>query len=121
MIYISSNFSEFSTHEVTFQMDKEFHVPFDRDSHIKHHCTRPQYNVIECTTHEPRKNWNLRTRMIFTPNGMIDEKTNLKENVSTNKTYVRVKDDQNEDISEELDNIRDYDETTPNAPWEYWE
>ena len=63
--------------------------------------------------------------MIFTPNGMIDEKTNLKENVSTNKTYVRVKDDQNEDTSEELVNIGhhigDYDVTTPNAPWEAWE
>ena len=48
-------FSEYSTHEVTFQMDQTFHVPWDKESHIEHFCTRPKYNVIECKTHEPLK------------------------------------------------------------------
>lgn len=33
---------------------------------------------------------------------MIDEKTNLDKNLSTNKTYVRVKNDDNENIDDEL-------------------
>ena len=64
-------------------MDQKFHVPWDRESHIEHFCMRPSYNIIECTTHEPLKNWNLRTRMIFQVNGMIDEKTNMNKNVTT--------------------------------------
>ena len=82
-------------------MDQTFHVPWDKESHIEHFCTRPKYNVIECKTHEPLKGWNLRTRMFFNENGMIDEKTNLNKLVSTNKTYVRVKEDESEDIEED--------------------
>ena len=98
-------FSEFSTHEVTFQMNQKFHVPWDKDSHIEHFCSRPISNVIQCTTHEPIKGWNLKTRMIFGANKMVDEKTNLDKNISTNKTYVKLKDDQQENTSEDINGL----------------
>ena len=44
---------------------------------------------------------------------MIDEKTNLDKNLSTNKTYVRVKNDQDESIQNEIDGILTDTEKTP--------
>ena len=40
--------------------------------------------------------------MIFGANKMVDEKTNLDKNISTNKTYVKLKDDQQENTSEDI-------------------
>ena len=65
----------------------------------------PTYNEIDCTTTAPTKGWNLRTRMIFTSQGLIDEKTNLDKNIATNKTYTRLKDDQNETIDDDENGI----------------
>ena len=98
-------FSEYFIHEVTFRMNEEFHVPWDRSSQIRHFCTLPAYNEIDCTTTAPTKGWNLRTRMIFTSQGLIDEKTNLDKNIATNKTYTRLKDDQNETIDDDENGI----------------
>ena len=50
-------------------MDEAFHIPWENGKSISHFCKRPQYAVIECTTKEPMKNWNLRTRMIFSDLG----------------------------------------------------
>eukprot|EP00093_Oithona_nana_P007232 07232.XXX_323165_321805_1 [CDS] Oithona nana genome sequencing. len=97
--------TEYFIHEVTFRMNEEFHVPWDRSSQIRHFCTLPAYNEIDCTTTAPTKGWNLRTRMIFTSQGLIDEKTNLDKNIATNKTYTRLKDDQNETIDDDENGI----------------
>ena len=94
-------------------MDQAFHVPWDKTSKVEHFCSRPQVNVIVCSTFEPIKGWNLKTRMIFTSHGLIDEKTNLNKNVATNKTYIRVKNDQNEDIEQDQDGINDGTATFP--------
>ena len=94
-------------------MDQPFHIPWENGKHISHFCKRPLYHVIECTTKEPMKNWNLRTRMIFSDLGLIDEKTNLDQNVSTNKTYIRLKDDSSENIDDEEDNIHKSTEKSP--------
>jgi len=62
------------------------------------------------------KNWNLRTRMIFSDLGLIDEKTNLDHlplPLSTNKTYVRVKDDGHENIEDELRYMHQSTEKSP--------
>jgi hypothetical protein len=82
-------------------MDQAFHVPWQKGGLIEHFCTKAALNIIQCTTFEPVKQWNLRTRMIFTESGLIDEKTNVNKNVATNKTYVRVKEDNSENIEEE--------------------
>ena len=67
---VSNKFSsDFHEHEVTFRMDEAFHIPWENGKSISHFCKRPQYAVIECTTKEPMKNWNLRTRMIFSDLG----------------------------------------------------
>ena len=43
--------------------------------------------------------------MIFGANKMVDEKTNLDKNISTNKTYVKLKDDQQENTSEDINGL----------------
>jgi len=108
--------TDFHEHEVTFRMDEAFHIPWENGKSISHFCKRPQYAVIECTTKEPMKNWNLRTRMIFSDLGLIDEKTNLDHlplPLSTNKTYVRVKDDGHENIEDELRYMHQSTEKSP--------
>ena len=110
--------SEYFIHEVTFRMNEEFHVPWDRSSEIRHYCTLPAYNEIDCTTHAQTKGWNLRTRMIFTAQGLIDEKTNLDKNIATNKTYTRLKNDQNEDTTEDENGIFDPDHDEEGSPFD---
>ena len=106
-------------------MDQAFHVPWERNNSIRHFCTRPAYPVIQCTTNEPTKGWNLKTRMIFTGSGLIDEKTNLNKNLSTNKTYIRLRNDDDEDIDEEIGVIESITDSNPipgddEVAWE-WE
>ena len=52
-------------------MDEAFHIPWENGKSISHFCKRPVRTVIECTTKEPLKNWNLRTRMIFSESGSM--------------------------------------------------
>ena len=98
-------------------MNEEFHVPWDKSSQIRHYCTLPSYNEIDCTTSAPTKGWNLRTRMIFTPQGLIDEKTNLDKNISTNKTYTRLKSDMNESVDEDENGIFNPEVDTESTPF----
>lgn len=80
------------------------------------------YPVIECMTNEPIRGWKLRSRMIFTASGMIDEKTNFNRNLSTNKTYVRIDADS---IAREEHGLLDFDATTrpplTDDDWMTWE
>lgn len=55
----------------------------------------------------PNLRWNLKTRLIFTSSGLIDEKTNVNKNLSTNKTYLRLKEDNREHIQDEQNGIID--------------
>ncbi len=74
-----------------------------------------------CTTKEETKGWNLKTRMIFSDAGLIDEKTNLNAMISTNKTYVRLKEDGTEHIAEDEAGLIDNTETaTPPMDEEDW-
>jgi hypothetical protein len=87
-------------------MDQAFHDPGDTGGLMEHFCTKNAPNIIQCTeigtTFEPvAKHRNICKRMIFTEGGLIDEKTNVNKNVATNKTYVRVKEDNSENIEEE--------------------
>ena len=74
--------TDFHEHEVTFRMDEAFHIPWENGKSISHFCKRPVRTVIECTTKEPLKNWNLRTRMIFSESGYSLSKTIRYENKS---------------------------------------
>ena len=63
--------------------------------------------------------------MIFTGSGLIDEKTNLNKNLSTNKTYIRLRNDDDEDIDEEIGVIESITDSNPipgddEVAWE-WE
>ena len=143
---------EYTTHEVTFKMDEEFHVPWERGGLITHmvsivelithdririlktfippfphsQCSRPDPNIIICTTKEPIKGWDLQTRMIFSDVGLVDEKTNLNAMISTNKTYVRLKEDGHEDIDEDEAGLLEDTDTSSTPPdleddWFAWE
>lgn len=90
--------TEFNTHQVEFELNKKF----TQEGSISHICTRPEQHIITCTTTNELKNWKIKTRLIFSIGGLIDEKFNVNKNVATNKTYVRVKEDNNEDIAEDI-------------------
>ena len=62
--------------------------------------------------------------MIFTVDGLIDEKTNLSKQVSTNKTYIRLKEDNREHVKQDLQGLLVGDTTAPpltDEDWITWE
>ncbi len=78
------------SHNVTFLLNKPFH-----DGISQNLCEMPGPTYLECSV--SWKKWKLRTRMFFSPEGMISEHTNLNANVASNKTYLRLgeEDEQN--------------------------
>jgi len=52
-------------------------------------CTREGLNVMMCHSEERDKGWELTSKMVFTKNGAINERTNIKGNISTKKYYKR--------------------------------
>ena len=70
---------EYTTHKVEFQLGQKFQqrVGGPSRSLIEHLCLRPEYHIFVCTTKEISKGWNLQSRLIFSWEGLTDEKTNL--------------------------------------------
>ena len=78
IIFVIFGISEFSTHKVEFQLGQRFEQRLSGGRNvIEHLCIRPEHHVLVCTTKEFIKNWNLQSRLIFSKEGLTDEKTNL--------------------------------------------
>ena len=53
-------------------------------------CTSQASNVILCKTEVPKKEWEVETKVMFTPEGITAVVTNKKENVSMGIKYKRM-------------------------------
>jgi len=58
-------------------------------------CTRPVYNIVNCTILEKERNWFLSLEMEWTKGGMISTREFINEHIVTKRFYTRV--DENED------------------------
>jgi len=61
--------------------------------------------VIECKSQV--QGLNIRSTMTFSMHGLVVEKTNLRKNVSTKKTFVRLKNDAKENIEDDMNGLLD--------------
>ena len=86
-------------------MDENFTVPWSNDQY--HFCTRPRYVEIFCKmVGKMAGSWvRYNSRYVFTSSGMIEENINPIANVASNKTFVKLKNDNDEDIDVESVNI----------------
>merc|ERR1711884_459270 len=87
--------ADYGDQTITFRFNEAFTVD-RRDSFsdlgiVEHRCTRPQQDLLVCTTFDPGRDWHLQSVLRFTASGVEDTRTNLDAGVSSTKFYERLR------------------------------
>jgi len=86
--------ADYGDQTTAFRLNQDFTVD-KRDSFsdlgiVQHRCTRPQPELLVCTTFDPGRDWHLQSVLRFTASGLEDTRTNLDAGVSSTKVYERL-------------------------------
>ena len=74
-----------------FYLGTEFEEPWGRDQGFMHKvCTLPEPNKLECVMEERAQGWDVRTTMVFSREGMINERVFVTKGLSTKKFYQKL-------------------------------
>merc|ERR1712027_189425 len=87
--------ADYGDQTISFRLNEAFTVD-RRDSFsdlgiVEHRCTRPQQELLVCTTFDPGRDWHLQSVLRFTASGVEDTRTNLDARVSSTKFYGRLR------------------------------
>merc|ERR1711997_677781 len=52
-------------------------------------CTREAPNVMMCSSEERERKWNLESKMTFSEEGVVNERTFINKNITAKKYYKR--------------------------------
>jgi len=79
-----------NTRNMTFKFGEEFSHELPKGMGTMWNvCTRDAPDVMMCRSEEREKDWNLRSKMIFTEEGVVNERTFINGNITAKKYYRR--------------------------------
>jgi len=92
--------TDWVTRTQNFEFDQVFNMTYGKGMGTMWNvCTLEQPHIVICESEERERGWRLTSRMIFSPEGMVNERHFLNEDITAKKFYKR--DDGEVDESED--------------------
>jgi len=79
-----------ATRNMTFKFGEEFSMEYGKGMGTMWNvCTREAPNVMMCSSEERERKWNLESKMTFSEEGVVNERTFINKNITAKKYYKR--------------------------------
>jgi len=79
-----------ASRNMTFKFGEEFSMEYGKGMGTMWNvCTREAPNVMMCRSEERERKWNLESKMTFSEEGVVNERTFINKNITAKKYYKR--------------------------------